>query len=602
MAANPFLFTEETYTSPNSTNSNPFLLGDDDVESNTGYSDNPFLSQTATTISTNPFSFDPMDLEPAEAEIPQISQLNAPLDPFGILSEDSSLSTSNDTPFSSMEPITTQPVMNDFMNYTKNETTTSPQKPSDLDLKYSHSKPGQCPPRPPPRVPPSKETQDLLMSVMGAMDATSSTLLDKIPPTRTPSPVSMRDLHSPCPTPEPTLGDLLDVSDKIESSNTTSSKDIFSLEQDNICDINQNPTFNITKEIKQPQKVIPPRPAPPVRPPRPPLPSAPIHTISSQNNPTMVIEKRVEAQIPDEMDMFGVEAPQKPVTKADILNLYNTPKQEPVKDLLCDEETDIIMQPPNDNSTPMIISNTVKEEKNDTVSSFANDNIIRDNLISPEFNQDDLQMDLSESHSRESVCSVTLNPFAMPEEVAPTAVVSNQHQEKMNIFDSAADEVFQNDSVKQDEFSISVNTAAASQDAFSFSQPINTVSSTNDVFGFGEPTTMGGNTQDAFGFGATVEISNKSEVAFTINDDFDEFSRKFDSVKTDGAKTSDIWGNETVNTSDGLSGFGQEEGFDAFLALQEPPCVPQSTPNRISKSGSQESDEDKDFSVFIRFV
>lgn len=101
----------------------------------------------------------------------------------------------------------------------------------DLELKYTtamqneghnnfedfnqemHSQPNGPPRPPPPRPPPSKETQDLLMSVMGAMDATSSHLLDRIPPTRTPSPVSMRDLHSPSPTPEPQTQDLLDVSD-----------------------------------------------------------------------------------------------------------------------------------------------------------------------------------------------------------------------------------------------------------------------------------------------------------------------------------------------------------------------------------------------------
>lgn len=42
-------------------------------------------------------------------------------------------------------------------------------------------------------------TQHLIRHVTGQMDATSSHLLDRLPPTRTPSPVSARDLHTPEP-------------------------------------------------------------------------------------------------------------------------------------------------------------------------------------------------------------------------------------------------------------------------------------------------------------------------------------------------------------------------------------------------------------------
>lgn len=56
------------------------------------------------------------------------------------------------------------------------------------------------PPR--PAIPPSKETKDLILSVTGAMEATSSDLLDRLQMTRTPSPTPIRDLHSPSPTPD----------------------------------------------------------------------------------------------------------------------------------------------------------------------------------------------------------------------------------------------------------------------------------------------------------------------------------------------------------------------------------------------------------------
>jgi hypothetical protein len=74
------------------------------------------------------------------------------------------------------------------------------------------STPKGGPPRrpPPPRpVPPSKETKDLILSVTGAMEATSSHLLDRLQATRTPSPTPIRDLHSPSPTPDIPFSDLL---------------------------------------------------------------------------------------------------------------------------------------------------------------------------------------------------------------------------------------------------------------------------------------------------------------------------------------------------------------------------------------------------------
>lgn len=48
-------------------------------------------------------------------------------------------------------------------------------------------------------------------------------------------------------------------------------------------------------------------------------------------------------------------------------------------------------------------------------------------------------------------------------------------------------------------------------------------------------------------------------------------------------------------------GFGADDNFDSFLALQEPPPVPQSTPARFSRAESAESDDaDNDFNIFIK--
>jgi len=75
----------------------------------------------------------------------------------------------------------------------------------------SPNKGGPRRPPPPRPVPPSQETVNLILSVTGEMEATSSHLLDRLPPTRTPSPTLIRDLQTPSPTPETGFSDLLDV-------------------------------------------------------------------------------------------------------------------------------------------------------------------------------------------------------------------------------------------------------------------------------------------------------------------------------------------------------------------------------------------------------
>jgi len=81
------------------------------------------------------------------------------------------------------------------------------------------------PPPPRPQAPP-QSTQDLISTVSNQLEETSSELLGRIPATRSPSPVSMRDLHSPSPTPDSGLADLLDVSVDSGSSAHTQGMDV----------------------------------------------------------------------------------------------------------------------------------------------------------------------------------------------------------------------------------------------------------------------------------------------------------------------------------------------------------------------------------------
>lgn len=554
MAANPFLFTDDDYTSPHSATSNPFLINDD-FQAET---DNPFLSQSNNTA-TNPFAFDPEELETTDTQVlTSTNEHNL----FGV-----------------------------------NECNAIPQKPTDLDLKYTNTVDGSLTndakgPKdtsaPPPRPPPSKETQDLLMSVMGAMDATSSHLLDRIPPTRTPSPVSMRDLHSPSPTPEPNFGDLLDVSDSKSANKEPEGviNDLLSLSQ---CDINQNPPLTETaKSVKE----KPMRPSPPSRPPRPQPPQKPPPPSFAQTSPPQQSQlppkppppsvAKSKSPADEMMDMFGSEevaptVPKAKATKDDILNLYNKPKTEPiVKDLLCDDalepveektqiDTDITMEDTFENVSKVaepvvteIIEQSI-ERVAETVTVEPTQNV-QDAFLSPEL-QNDFQMDTSESQSKESLSSVTFNPFASNEDT-----VIQKSPTKSSLDNNA----FQDQPIVLDNAPFQQQTQAP--------PPQQQVTIT--------------------------------KTQFTTADSFDAFAEKFESAKDGEVKNElnaftngndDAWGSNTgIGGFDGSGGFEEgDSSFDAFLAMQEPPAVPKSTPNKFSRGGS-ESDEDKDFSVFIR--
>lgn len=53
------------------------------------------------------------------------------------------------------------------------------------------------------------------------------------------------------------------------------------------------------------------------------------------------------------------------------------------------------------------------------------------------------------------------------------------------------------------------------------------------------------------------------------------------------------WGDATAGGGSGIEGFGFGDSttFDPFLALNEPPPVPQSTPRRTARQTSADSDE-----------
>ncbi|XP_045111588.1 protein stoned-B-like isoform X2 [Portunus trituberculatus] len=94
-------------------------------------------------------------------------------------------------------------------------------------------------------------------------------------------------------------------------------------------------------------------------------------------------------------------------------------------------------------------------------------------------------------------------------------------------------------------------------------------------------------------------------VKVATDEEFDAFSARFDNAGAEGedelhhdpfastARAASPWGDTTAAGGAGGEGFGfgDSSGFDPFLALNEPPPVPQSTPRRTARQPSGDSDE-----------
>lgn len=344
--ANPFLFMEEessTVSAVNEAFSNPFLVEDDDEEGGDFNAENPFSA-------SNPFAFNDADDGSNAADLLQsetVTQSGANL----FLVEDDHEVQQVDATMS-------------FFGTTINEYDgLQYQKPSDLNVVNQHGliddsmnayssedeMRSKKPPRPNP--PPSQVTQQLITNLTDHLDQTSTNLLGKLPVTRTPSPVSMRDLHSPSPTPD--VGDLLDVSEAQQIENDP---------------LAMRPVVQNHHEPEQkPSRPPPPRPIPPrPTPPKGSLKSSPV-TAPTQVHPTNTATV-TQAQPPHEDDLFNFfgtgqqkkppPKPPAPKSKEDILSLFATPAQtvQPTqKQDLLSEEIDFSVQHQNQTQTPVAV-------------------------------------------------------------------------------------------------------------------------------------------------------------------------------------------------------------------------------------------------------
>lgn len=342
--ANPFLFMEEEVAAvsavPNDAFQNPFLVEDEEEEVGDFPSENPFSA-------SNPFAFTASDNDAnnmfANNNAVDMSQSGANFFLTEDDDEEEELQMQQQQEQNLEQHV--DPTMS-FFGTTINEHDDLQYNSNENDISHDLVMKTMPPQRPPPA------TQQMIDTLTDHLDQTSTNLLGKLPATRSPSPVSMRDLHSPSPTPD--VGDLLDVSDAFAAATEAEKQ-------------------TINHEEHKPSRPPPPRPVPP-RPTPPVTASTPIQAV----NTTTVTQPvhSVQPHHPHEDDLFDVfgtghkkpippPKPPAPKTKEDILSLFQAPTQpvqEPKKQDLLSDDIDFSIQHPQETKKQSPVEEKPKQQ------------------------------------------------------------------------------------------------------------------------------------------------------------------------------------------------------------------------------------------------
>ncbi|CAB3240631.1 unnamed protein product [Arctia plantaginis] len=587
MAYNPFLSMTEPSAPVTTEALNPFMITETEPSEFNG--DNPFAA-------SNPFSDFGGSYDPPVGD-------TVPTDIFG---------GAEPTGAKHFEEFTRDaPDSLDIFTSSSSETERM-VKPTELDLVSTRTdhiflEEEELQGSQPPTRPLPPETQNLILSVTGQMEFTSSHLLDRIPPTRTPSPVSVRDIHSPSPTPEP------DSEPERQEEVVTESFDI-----------------NRNKPVRPPPARPPPASRPP--PPRPQPPPPP--------RPPVAPGATAPVDHSNDINLFDAPVPTsaKP-TKEAIMSLYSAPKavkkqidflSDDITDDMCIDASHEISQnfvSEVTTSSPMVINQTEPKSEQITVSSTSPFNATEESTLTTVV----APMDCSEPQTDILPAPSNTSPFA---DEAKDAFESQPQDTERNPFESAIEteselNVFSNSvtdmfGVKSDDVVMAPTNhlfddtyVSPSQNVFE-SDPDKAFgdismtkideSHTNifnkdskestevDAFNVGERNAFDNSvplTATDAGWGEPGE--GLMQDAFAGGQDaFDAFSAKFDATSANNLN-SGAWGDD--GTGDiAASGF-EAEAFDPFLNMGAPP-PPAATP-RLDHQGSRESTDDT-FSVFIR--
>ncbi|XP_034938748.1 protein stoned-B-like [Chelonus insularis] len=549
---NPFLMDD--YPTEPSQVSNPFLQ-DFSEPTVPLSSDNPFLNFSADTTyeppadSTNPFAF----FEPTQDAQQFVPTTTATSDMFA--PQESNLfevDTSEQNIFTTeAEPVAYQ---QEPMVFAPPE---EPAKASEVNNAKQTPKRPPPPARPQPPAPP-RNTKDLILSVTGAMDATSNHLLDRLQATRTPSPTLM---HSPSPTPEHSYADFLDVDNNVPDlmpDEPSESK------TQNIIDLFDAPTTEITAAS---------------------IFSAPSTGIDTTSQPVSNSELLFTTATQD-------------VTSTMSENPFSITNESNIADAMpTDEPEAVITESSISDKRPSVdFSNTFSNITTDSTNipvtaDFGFANIPTENVAQPTaavnlFGTDQTTNLEATSTPFSSIQSglftseplFSLAPTATPAEIPSSTennVITSDLLGDFSKSTSQANELFSTSPTPAAEFPSSGMYKPEELD--NFAAATKAIESTGDAF-------------DAF----ASKFDKAAEPEVPSNDPFlDAFGS---TGQTAMDTSSDIWGDSSAAGSDtGVMGFGESDGFDSFLSMTAPPDE-----KKITRTESADSDEAPDFSVIIK--
>ncbi|KAL0127659.1 hypothetical protein PUN28_003145 [Cardiocondyla obscurior] len=543
--------------------SNPFLQDFADAASSSA-GENPFLNfggdQTyqppVSVESTNPFASFGIESTAPDAEFGATSDSNTP----------------------ATNVFTSQPsdifVMSDNANVdlfgTMTTTTAAEQQPAPIvsppqqpPASTPPSRNGKPPPSrpPPPRPqpppiphppvqPPAKNTKDLILSVTGAMDATSNHLLDRLQATRTPSPTL---IHSPSPTPEHSYADLLDVDSNVPDLipddklvEPPKNQDIMDLFDAPNTDVTSSGIFSTSMTTMSTTSLVTGVPT----------------TTTTKENPFASMSE--EAAVPQ--PAFEMEYPE---------SVISTEKRSSITA-----------------ATPFTIETDAG--KSGTVLDLGEPAPV----VSP---VSTAAAELFQGTEQIST-GADANFFSMTE--TTTATPFGVVKTTSTPFAAAAQPLFATSEITQPAFASDLlgdfgeTAKELDQGLIATSPTPGTEFPGNEVY---RPE------EELDNFAATTKAIEDT------GDSFDAFASKFDRAaepETNGGDpfldafggpiamdtSSDVWGDSSVAGSEtAMTGFGESDAFDSFLSMTAPP-----TDAKVKRSESAESDEGPDFSVFIK--
>ncbi|XP_076634546.1 uncharacterized protein LOC143348342 [Colletes latitarsis] len=416
---------------------------------------------------------------------------------------------------------------------------TSPPQPK--NGKPAPSRPP--PPRPQPPAPP-KHTKDLILSVTGAMDATSNHLLDRLQATRTPSPTLM---HSPSPTPEHSFADLLDVDSNVPDLMSDDAKMVDPPQNQDILDLFDAPNTDTTTVTIFSTSMAPGDT------------TSLVTDSTAQDNPfASIAEQETSAAQPE--DGFQSDYPEtasitseKRPSVASTTGCLGSEAMDNVGLDFATEAPSVRESRPSITAADLFSASTADQQFPTATSSesafFSVAETTTTTTAEPLFTASDVP-----SQPSGPFASDLLGDFGEPSADMPVPIASSP--------------------IPGAEFPLT-EAYRPEEHLDNFAATAKTIENTSDAF-------------DIF--------ASKFDKAAEPDGNADPFMDAFGGGPTAMDTSSDVWGDSSATVSERtVTGFGEADGFDSFLSMTAPPQEA-----KVKRAESADSDDGPDFSVFIK--